>query len=330
MKRIGRILSIALILAMMTTSCYGAILWTKLYSSADDGSTYSGANIGTMQGDISDQVATTAGDNVYTGANTFNGAIAFGGAVTGISAAKDAITRGFELVYGSVEQAIVNVGTLYHGTTQVNKTANTHIDVTTAADYITGVSEQAVSIWLYIYVDPAGNVKLDDDSPDKSDASGDTEGVHLYYYYATSSTYYRCIGAIYLNATGSGEIDKWYQRKDLVMWDVPVSVTTTVSAGVWSGAIATRMPAISTLGLFGMKANENGGASFATYIRPAGGVWATNNQNGIAGNADGVTNLTISGQRHSATDNSQQIQVQNDSGDESTAVDIEGYYLNIR
>lgn len=320
-------------LILFTPSAHSAITWTKSWSSGDDGSPFSGSDIEDIQSDISSQVPTLAGDNTYTGSNTYSGAITFTGSVTGVAAAKDAITRGFEPVYGSVEQVIVNVGTLYHGTTQVNKTSNVHLDVTTASDYVTGVSEQAISTWLYIYSNSTGSIKFDDNAPDKSDSAGDTEGKFIYYYYAAGSTYWRCIGATYLNATGAGEVSKFYAPDGkMYMWDVPISVTSTASPGAWSGetSCAAAMPAISTMGIFGLYTFDGADSVIGLWIRPSGSTWSVDEENGIYETEPASGDYGMSSQRWCATDNSQQIQYYQHANDDNVEIDIEGFMVNIR
>jgi len=313
-----------LCLMLIAPCAYGAITWDKSWSSASDGSTFGGNDIKNIQDNVSDQASTNAGDNTFTGTNTFSGSTIFTGTTTGVGAAKDAITRGFELVWGSKEQVIVNVGTLYHGTTQINKTSNVHLDVTTATDYVTGVSQQTTTDWAYVYVDSSGNVKLDIAEPDKSDAAGDTEGNLIYYYYAAKTTYHRCIGAVYLNATGSGEIDNFRQvGKNTMMWDVPVAETTTKSSAEWSGALAVRIPTISTLGIFGFTSVDADG-DVAMYIRPQGSTWIVDSFNGNTGQK------LAGAQMHCATDSSQQIQYYNDTDSDSIAIYSQGYVMDIR
>jgi len=332
------LLGLFLVGIMFVGNSYATILWDYDWSSADDGSTFSGDDIKNIQDNVSDQASTNAGDNTFTGTNTFSGSTVFTGTTTGVGAAKDAITRGFELVWGSKEQVIVNVGTLYHGTTQINKTSNVHLDVTTASDYVTGVKQQTTTDWAYVYVDSSGNVKLDIAEPDTSDAAGDTEGNLIYYYYAAKSTYHRCIGAIYLNATGSGEIDKFFQRKDIVMWDVPVSVTTTKSKNAWSGAVscAASMPSISEFGIFGCRVKANAsGARAGIYIRPNGSAWNAGNESTDGGNGvwfNMAVNHDLGGEVIRATDGSQQIQHWSDTSDDITSMEIHlhGYLLEIR
>lgn len=238
---------------------------------------------------------------------------------------KDMITRGFELVWASTTTVTVNPGTLYVNVTQVDITSTTTLDITAAGDAIDGVAVQGTSKWVYVYVDNAGNCKLYATAPNYADTSNNTDGTKLYYLY--SSTWYRCIGAIRLNATGAGEVDPFFQCNNIMMWDVPVVITTTLSAGAWSAATscATGIPAISICGIFGLNAVDTTvGELGGIWIRPNGSTWSTNLENSLKS-----TNY-IGGQRQCILDSSQQIQYYNDATDNTTAVSVEGYYSNIR
>lgn len=249
-----RILALVLAVLMVASSAY-AISWTKLWSSADDGSPYSGSDIGTMQNDINSQVPTLTGNNTMTGNNTFSGTTTFSGTITGITgSAAHIITRGFELVWQSTTVVRVNTGTLYHNTTQVNKATVTDLDITAAGDAIDGATtQQATSVWRYVYCDSSGNLKLWSVAPDKSDTAGNTAGTKIYYYYAVTTTYYRCLGAIRLNSTGAGEIEKFYQTGNIISYDYVYGNATTLvlnagaAAAFTSVSCATIVPPISTL-----------------------------------------------------------------------------------
>ena len=90
------------------------------------------------------------------------------------------------------------------------------------------------------------------------------------------------------------------------------------------------------MGLFGIQSTETGATTSGIWIKPNGGGWsnapATDNdlENGILTVAGGASSSKIAGQRWCATDSSQQIQHFNESGDDSTAIDTEGFLLDIR
>lgn len=66
-------------LIFLATSAY-AISWTKSWTSADDGSPFSGSDIEDIQDDINTQTPTLTGANNFSGANTFSGTSTFSGA----------------------------------------------------------------------------------------------------------------------------------------------------------------------------------------------------------------------------------------------------------
>lgn len=236
---------------------------------------------------------------------------------------KDMITRGFELVWKSTTEVTVNPGTLYLNVTQVDKTTTTDLDITDAGDAIDGATaQQATSVWRYVYCDASGNLKLWSAAPTSSDISSTTAGTLLYFKYG--STWYRCLGAIRLNATGSGEIAKFYQSGNEIFLDVPVSLTTSVSDGAWSAATscAAIIPPIAYIGNFAAS-STHGSSSCGIAIRPNGSnyTWPTGSLYGYS---------SVYGRVYSYTDSSQRIQYYNDTSDASTTIDVLGYKVIIR
>jgi len=141
-----------------------------------------------------------------------------------------------------------------------------------------------------------------------------------------SITYYRYLGSIYNGRTSNSDIDdfKWTGKGDRakIIWDVPYSATTTVSAGSWSGAtsLATGMPSTSTEVILGLSA-EHANNQAHIFVRPAGSTWGVNDANGITG-----TGWTA-GQRSCMTDASQQINYRNGVGDTGTRITVEGFII---
>lgn len=323
-------LFIFLVLVMFASEA-NAITWTKSWSSADDGSPFSGSDVEDIQDDIDSQVPTVTGTNSFTGTNTFSGTINLTGTVTGITGSSShAIVRGFELTpnTGDNTQVYVEPGTLFHGTTSVNKTARTTLDINTAAQYIGGADLSGANTWLYVYTDASGNILMHTTAPDKADTAGNTTGTKYYYYHIATTTYYRFIGAIRLGAATT--ILNFHQSGNLVLWDVPINITTALSAGVWSAATscASAMPSNSLVAIFGLYSTQVGGSVSGVWIRPNGSSLAADVENGIYIETPGGGNPAIGGQRISMTDSSNQINYFNDVGDSSTSIDIEGFYLN--
>ena len=144
-------------------------------------------------------------------------------------------------------------------------------------------------------------------------------------------TYYRYIGSVY-NDAGKNILKFFcsgYGPTVTYMWDIPISVTTAGTAGVWSGDTLCIMPSSSNLGIFGLYANDGDGSSTAwTSIRPGSGVtptWAISAYAGVG--ADSMANAMGSGQYTQFTDNTQNIQYRSVLVADVTKVYLEGFYL---
>ena len=281
----------------------------------------------------SDLTGTTAGKLVVLDGSGKLPAVD-GSQLTGLptpSSLSDIILRGFELVYANTTTLTVNAGSLMNGTTYVNKVANTTLTLATTSDWYDGATHTYAggAGWNYIGVDNAGNIKfLFTNAPTKADISGNTAGTLLYY--PNGSTYYRVIGAVWVH-TDNTFTKAWFQDGNFIMWDVPITITSTPSVGSWSSAVscAIGMPAISKRAYFGVIVTDVGSqGQVGLYIRPNGSTWATATQNGVNGSAAG--GFRLSGNITSFTDASQQIQHQETITGNTCTIDLEGYYLNIR
>ena len=146
-------------------------------------------------------------------------------------------------------------------------------------------------------------------------------------------TYYRYIGSVYNDASDNISNFYWFGNGDtpLIMWDVPVSTATVVSAGAWSAATACRMPSTSTCGVFGLQARDSADI-YAVQIRRNGSTWKDGSgttvvyEDGVGGEDNAATG-GAGGQRICMTDSSQQIQYYNDAGDSTVAIHLEGFYI---
>ena len=130
--------------------------------------------------------------------------------VTSISlggANSDEYRQGLNCKQISTTQIDVSAGVCYHGSTRVSKNAVTTLSVSTAADWLGGVSLQATATTGYIYIDSSGNIDMHTTAPTKTDTSGNSAGILRYG--VISTTYYRCIGWFYMNSTGAGQLDTW-------------------------------------------------------------------------------------------------------------------------
>ena len=247
----------------------------------------------------------------------------------GVSGAKDIITRGFGVEYLSTVTIRVKAGTLYHNTTIVNKTANTTLDISNAAHYIGGVSQRGADMWLYIYVDNAGNILFEDSAPDKADTSGNTDGELLYRSF--SGVYYRAIAEIRLNS--SNNVKPFFMDDNYIAWDVPDQIATALTGGAWSGAIscAAYIPATSVLGRFGLFCGTSINGTTGIAVRPNGSTWSAGLENIVgAGITGGTYAHRDSGQMVSFLDASQQINYYTISGATECALSVQGYWTKLR
>jgi hypothetical protein len=119
------------------------------------------------------------------------------------SSAEDAILHGFELTtVVSGTTVTIGAGKVVHGSTLIDKTADTTLTYGTAADWWDGAQDSysGGAGWAYVGVDSSGNVKfLGANPPDKSDVSGNSAGELLYWYDAT--LYWRVVAAVYVNTS---------------------------------------------------------------------------------------------------------------------------------
>jgi hypothetical protein len=231
-----------------------------------------------------------------------------------------------ELLWTATDRMSVDTGVTYNGSSRIEKTARVGLNIGTAGNYISGVSERGTSKWLYVYAKADGTMLFDDDDPDYHDTSGNTAGTK--YYLKAGTVYYRCIGAIRLNATGSGEISVFRQAGNYIEWEEVVSVSTTVSNGAWLAAYSCSagIPSISTLGNFVCHCELNGGAS-AIWLRANGSSKTPDTVLYSDAVVYGATNFYGVGTVECKTDSSQQIQHYNNAALTTTSVSVLGYYL---
>ena len=190
--------------------------------------------------------------------------------------------------------------------------------------------------WIYVYLynnnDEIAYI-LADKAPDKADYQGNTNGIKKYY--IAGDIAYRCIGAVRTNdGTKNGNLLIFFQQGNLIMWDIPINITTSPSVGWrWSSATpcSAAIPSISMQGIFGMMAKGNQTNVFCA-VKPNGSNWSCNLSNAISVYASfsGASNPSqgVSGQQISLTDSKQRVQYVLYAT--SVALDVEGYAMNIR
>lgn len=146
---------------------------------------------------------------------------------------------------------------------------------------------------------------------------------------AAYATYYQKIGAV--RNDGSSDILKFYQKGEIVTWDVPISLTTATSGNAWSGALSctNAMPSMSTLAKLLVSWTPNAASNYcAVAIRPNGGTLINPTAAAplqLSGTA------TLAGQLEIMTDSVQSIQYYTVSNGGAAGFNlmVDGYYLNI-
>ncbi len=251
----------------------------------------------------------------------------------------DVISRGFEASASTLKTAVlIYPGTLSSGSAVVNKTTATTLGLNTAGDYSSGsVVVLTAEDWNYIGVDNSGNIKLlGTIAPAYDDSLGNSVSGSPHLYSLESAKYWRIIGAVRMN-TSNQCVYGYFQQKDYIQLDTPVTLTTSVSTGSWSGGgnpldcnTSGGMPAISRKAKFGIYLGiDGGGNQQKIWIRPNGSVLEatpnTANGNGV-GPSSGYLGM---GETESMTDTSQKIQYYC-NGTGAISISIKGYYLNIR
>lgn len=328
----------------------GLLKFTKNYSSSDDGSNLTGAELAQLQADISAVLnGGISNINIATDAAIVESKITFdtssghnhdgSNSKTLSSGGYRGFIQGADLEWLSTTTVKAQSGAMdIAGTLYTRNSYATTMDVTNNDHWVEGASQQGTNKWVYVYAYNSSGALWDTKlwllSPQYADTGSDDSSVKIYR--QNASVWYRCIGAIRLNATGSGEIANFYQRDNAIMWDIPISVSTTAS-GTWTAAIdcSAAIPEISSYGFFGLFSNDTSGNDAGISIRPNGGTWLDLSSDaglasGIWTQIGGASAAEISGQRLCATDGSQQINSINKVADDNIVINVEGYLLNIR
>ena len=255
------------------------------------------------------------------------------------SSADDMISRGLEIadVTNDDLTIVVQAGVMNHGSTKISKTSNITLTLATANDWWDGATDSYAggAGWCYIGIDISGNVKLlGANPPDKADTAGNTDGTK--YYWFDSSLYWRVIAAVKIDTDNKAHAQGHFQQGNIIGVDIPQSVTTTKSAGSWSGAIACSafIPAISTRGKFRMMfSGTTSTTRFSASIRPHGSTWDNPTDYTSRGGDLFAGEFWGGGQIASFTDSSQQINhfIFEAAGAASTfGLFVIGYELNLR
>lgn len=194
-------------------------------------------------------------------------------------------------------------------------TATTTVDMAVVGvGGIDSGSAEVVSTWYSVYAVADANATT-------FTAICAQQGVAL-----SDVTYYRYIGSFYNNA--AGDISNFYWmgngKNPLVMWDAPISVSTTYSGG-WSAAVScsSAMPSTSTCAIFALYEASTNNIQYVG-VRPNG---ATTGQTygGPAAYGSGYFKIQVL----SMTSSSQEINFYNFAAAGGAFQGwVEGFYIN--
>ena len=145
-----------------------------------------------------------------------------------LSVSEDQHRIGFMLTVATPAALTVDPGVVYHGTTRLEKTADTTLALGTGTDWATGSSQRATSTYGYVVINDAGTIKLSTTAPTLTDTLANTAGTLRYSVISTVN--WRVLNWFFMNANGSGDIDEWGYSgfKD---GDIANSIQVTADAG---------------------------------------------------------------------------------------------------
>ncbi len=212
---------------------------------------------------------------------------------------------------------------MFSGDNHVTKYNNSALQIKLSVDLDTG--SEAADTWYDVFLIGDGSNSL---YTAKFVLQGNTPA---------GATYYKKIFAVKNNV--SSNLLKFFHWWSLVMWDIPMTITTTPSVSDWSAALscAAAIPAISICGLFRISfrtssANWEAGAS----IIPNGstGIKPTSTTGDVVGGVDnGAAMASAAGNVWCMTDGSQQIQHMAAESSGGTVnnfkIEVKGYKLNL-
>ena len=120
---------------------------------------------------------------------------------------EDQFRQGLLITVVTPDAITIGPGSIRHGTTYIEKTTDTTLNLGTAADYAEGVTDRGTSKVLYVAIDSSGRIRLTDVAPTISDTSSNTAGPLRYS--VINSENWRILSWMYLDSAGSGNINTY-------------------------------------------------------------------------------------------------------------------------
>lgn len=326
----------------------GLLKFTKNYSASDDGSSITGAEIGQLQADIAAIInGGISNINIVSDASIVESKLAFdtaaghnhdGSNSRSLSAGgqrgyiQGAIIERVATDQVKAQSGVIEIG----GTFYTRNSYSTTLDLDTAGDWVEGSSQRGTNKWVYVYAyndtGSSWDIKLWLQPPQYANTGSDDSSDKIYR--SNSGVWYRCLGQVRLNATGSGEIVVFYQRGNQIIYDVPIQVATTASAGAWIADVSCSIaiPATSQLARFGVYSGDDVvGNTVAIWLRPGDSpAGSTATSDGVYISSNGGTNDYVGGELMCATNSAQEISYYQNAGDNSLSITVKAYYTNLR
>jgi len=257
----------------------GLLKYTKDYSASDDGNSLTGAEIGTLQTDISAILnGGISNTNIASDAaivesklsfNTTSGHNHDGSNSRTLSAGgQRGYIQGAELEWVATDQVKAQSGVIeIAGTFYTRTSYSTTLDLDTATHWVEGSSQRGTSKWVYVYAyNDSGStwdIKYWLQPPQYANTGTDDSSVKIFR--SNASVWYRCIGAVRLNATGSGEINEFTQTGNCYVWQCADTTVSTSTGDIACSALIP--PVIADLGFFiiGVNSLARGVVSYGLY-----------------------------------------------------------------
>lgn len=256
-----------------------AIVWTHLFSAADNGTILFGQQIGQIQADISAKFAggiTNADINVAAAiaeakvafdiTNGHNHDGVNSRTITNPGASN--YRSGLDVNYSTATNLLVRAGKLnFDGNATVTKAANTSVDVTSAGNFLTG-SGPAINQHTWAVINQAGTIKLTAQAPNVSNAGVNTDGLLQYRDFV--GVFYRYLGSV--RTDGAGNILPFIRAyQNVIIYNDSLSVLVAGASVAFAAvSLASRVPPTSKMAWVG-RAGNGQTDNTANFLRATGG-----------------------------------------------------------
>jgi len=217
---------------------------------------------------------------------------------------------GMQAEYSSASSLLITAGRTNLGAFTVTKTANSTIDVTMGANYVSG--SPAANQYVAALTKADGTIKLTTANPTDADVNGFTDGRKQYKFIA--GDYWRYLGM--RRTDGAGNLLPFFLWQKMLIYGDHLNVLTSGTSTTFSPiSLATRVAPTSRMGYVAVRISASADPS-DHFVRPTGGP------------GDGLRNIGASDSGRSAwrwvpTDSAQSIDYKVQSG--NMYIDVGGF-----